>query len=207
METLDLTAPGEAPGEHAVRRSAAPARRRARADALARGCCSWTSRRPGWTRRTGPTSGSTSTGSRERQQTTIVLTTHYLEEADAQAERVLVIDHGEIIADDTAAEPQGHAGRRPDHGDGRRPTDADAAAPIMAAAGPRADPHAASAGARSWSARFEQGRQAAAGAAARARCSAGVEVRAADVRVPTLDDVFLSLTGRSLREEVEVAAA
>ena len=40
---------------------------------------------------------------RERQQTTIVLTTHYLEEADTQAERVLVIDHGEIIADDTAA--------------------------------------------------------------------------------------------------------
>ena len=30
---------------------------------------------------------------------------------------------------------------------------------------------------------------------------------AADVRVPTLDDVFLSLTGRSLREESEVAAA
>ena len=40
---------------------------------------------------------------RERQQTTIVLTTHYLEEADTQAERVLVIDHGQIIADDTAA--------------------------------------------------------------------------------------------------------
>src|SRR4030095_11400545 len=34
---------------------------------------------------------------RERQQTTIVLTTHYLEEADAQAERVVVIDHGNII--------------------------------------------------------------------------------------------------------------
>ena len=34
--------------------------------------------------------------------TTIVLTTHYLEEADAEAERVVVIDHGEIIADDTA---------------------------------------------------------------------------------------------------------
>ena len=32
-----------------------------------------------------------------------MLTTHYLEEADAQAERVMVIDHGEIIADDTAA--------------------------------------------------------------------------------------------------------
>ena len=34
--------------------------------------------------------------------TTIVLTTHYLEEADAEAERVIVIDHGKIIADDTA---------------------------------------------------------------------------------------------------------
>ena len=33
-----------------------------------------------------------------------------------------------------------------------------------------------------------------------------VPVRAADVRVPTLDDVFMSLTGRSLREDVEVAA-
>ena len=36
--------------------------------------------------------------------------------------------------------------------------------------------------------------------------AAAVEVRAADVRVPTLDDVFLSLTGRSLREDAEVAA-
>src|SRR6478752_2580610 len=34
--------------------------------------------------------------------TTIVLTTHYLEEADALAGRVIVIDHGEVIADDTA---------------------------------------------------------------------------------------------------------
>ena len=34
--------------------------------------------------------------------TTIVLTTHYLEEADAIADRVIVIDHGEVIADDSA---------------------------------------------------------------------------------------------------------
>src|SRR5699024_678165 len=30
---------------------------------------------------------------------TLVLTTHYLDEADQMAERVVVIDHGEIIAD------------------------------------------------------------------------------------------------------------
>src|SRR5215217_1893103 len=37
------------------------------------------------------------------QGTTIVLTTHYLEEADAIADRVVVIDHGQVIADDTAS--------------------------------------------------------------------------------------------------------
>ena len=33
---------------------------------------------------------------------TVVLTTHYMDEADAMAERVVVVDHGRIIADDTA---------------------------------------------------------------------------------------------------------
>ena len=71
---------------------------------------------------------------RERQQTTIVLTTHYLEEADTQAERVLVIDHGQIIADDTAANLKATLA-------GDRitvtvdPADADAAAAIMAERG------------------------------------------------------------------------
>ena len=40
---------------------------------------------------------------REERGTTIVLTTHYLEEADTMSERVIVIDHGRIIADDTPA--------------------------------------------------------------------------------------------------------
>ena len=52
---------------------------------------------------------------REQHGTTIVLTTHYLEEADTMAERVVVIDHGRIIADDTAARLKAEAGRRPDH--------------------------------------------------------------------------------------------
>ena len=32
---------------------------------------------------------------------TVVITTHYLEEADALADRILVMDHGQIVADDT----------------------------------------------------------------------------------------------------------
>ena len=44
---------------------------------------------------------------------TVLLTTHYLEEADALADRVVVIDHGAVIADGTPAEIKGRvAGRR-----------------------------------------------------------------------------------------------
>ncbi|MEZ5085929.1 MAG: ABC transporter ATP-binding protein [Tessaracoccus sp.] len=39
---------------------------------------------------------------REKHGTTVFLTTHYLEEADRYAERVMVIDQGRVIADDTA---------------------------------------------------------------------------------------------------------
>jgi ABC-2 type transport system ATP-binding protein len=38
------------------------------------------------------------------QGTTIVLTTHYLEEADVLAERVILIDHGQVRADAAPAE-------------------------------------------------------------------------------------------------------
>lgn len=135
--------------------------------------------------------------------TTIVLTTHYLEEADAQAERVVVIDHGQIIADDTAARLKSRlAGDlltvvvdRDDVDRARRVLGlrgselADAPDPLGIAV----------------SGRVDQGRRLLP-AVLRSLEADGVAVRAADVRVPTLDDVFLSLTGRSLREDVEVAA-
>lgn len=38
----------------------------------------------------------------EQQQTTHALTTHYLDEADTVVERVIVVDHGRIIADGTS---------------------------------------------------------------------------------------------------------
>ncbi|HTE62260.1 MAG TPA: ATP-binding cassette domain-containing protein, partial [Solirubrobacteraceae bacterium] len=40
---------------------------------------------------------------RRQHGTTLFVTTHYLEEADRFAERVLVMDHGRVIADDSAA--------------------------------------------------------------------------------------------------------
>lgn len=122
--------------------------------------------------------------------TTIFLTTHYLDEADQLAERVMVMDHGAVIADDTA-----HALKESLAGDRvtlsfTTATDAATAAArvggapdgtvvtITAPGGDRALPR--------W---------------IRELGDAGIEVVAATHRQPTLDDVFLALTGRSLRED------
>ena len=135
--------------------------------------------------------------------TTIVLTTHYLEEADAEAERVVVIDHGEIIADDTAQHLKSRLA-----GDRLtvvvEPADVERARAVLGrrALGLEESPDADGVAV---SARVDQGRQLLP-VVLRELDADRVPVRAADVRVPTLDDVFLSLTGRSLREDVEVAA-
>ena len=45
--------------------------------------------------------------------TTVLLTTHYLEEADALADRIVLVDHGKLVAAGTPAEIKaGSAGRR-----------------------------------------------------------------------------------------------
>ncbi|HEY5821382.1 MAG TPA: ATP-binding cassette domain-containing protein [Propionibacteriaceae bacterium] len=140
---------------------------------------------------------------RSERETTIVLTTHYLEEADTQAERVLVIDHGVIIADDTATNLKARLA-----GDQILvtvdPADLERARSMMADRGRELETQP-----KSWgiviSGRFDQGTRTLPGLL-RELDASGIDVRAAEVKVPTLDDVFLSLTGRSLRENSEVAA-
>ncbi|HEX8488382.1 MAG TPA: ATP-binding cassette domain-containing protein [Propionibacteriaceae bacterium] len=141
---------------------------------------------------------------REEQGTTIVLTTHYLEEADVRAERVLVIDHGRIIADDTAANLKATLA-----GDQVSvtvaPQEVASAVPVLSARGREVSVGAESLGA-TVSARFERGPQALPWVL-QELAGLGVTARAAEVRRPTLDDVFLSLTGRSLRDEGAVESA
>ncbi|GAA4548170.1 ATP-binding cassette domain-containing protein [Pseudonocardia xishanensis] len=134
---------------------------------------------------------------REERGTTIVLTTHYLDEADQMAERVVIIDHGRIIADDTA-----DALKRKQAGDRLTvvvPTaQADRARGLLATEGSepaeQPDPDGTA-----LSIRVEAASHAMPGVLERLR-AAGVDVIAASARQPTLDDVFLNLTGRSLRE-------
>ncbi|WP_370617477.1 ABC transporter ATP-binding protein [Mumia qirimensis] len=133
---------------------------------------------------------------RRQHGATVVLTTHYLDEADALAERIVVVDNGRVVADDTpAALKANHAGDRialtfDD------PTDAARAAERAAAAHPTAQvAHTSRA----------VDIQVAGGSGIVASllgdyAQAGVTPATVEVARPTLDDVFLSLTGRSLRE-------
>jgi ABC-2 type transport system ATP-binding protein len=127
--------------------------------------------------------------------TTIVLTTHYLEEADALAERVIVIDHGVVIADDTAAHLKSSLG------DLVTMTFADTQQAVVAAE--RAARGIAAASVDRDGAvvrvRVAQGSELVVGLV-QDLTRTGAPVARLAVAGPTLDDVFLDLTGRSLRE-------
>ena len=53
--------------------------------------------------------------------TTILLTTQYLDEADKLADRIVVIDHGRVIAEGSAPRAQAGHRRRPARGDPHAP--------------------------------------------------------------------------------------
>ena len=133
-------------------------------------------------------------GLRDRQHTTILLTTHYLDEADALCDRILIIDHGTIVATGSPAELKrrisgdlvtfevddvGRASellrRRPD---ARDVTVVDHRLRITVESG-----------------------ETCALPLMRALDDAGIRVASLHVAHPSLDDVFLTLTGRSLRDE------
>ncbi len=138
---------------------------------------------------------------RERFGTTVVLTTHYLDEADSLAERVVVIDHGVVVADDTPDRLKTtHARDRMVLGlDGR--ADAERAAARVGAAHPGAHVELGVGGGSGSTVTVElAGATTAVPALLHDLAAAGVPVRSVEVARPTLDDVFLALTGRSLRE-------
>jgi ABC-2 type transport system ATP-binding protein len=127
---------------------------------------------------------------------TILLTTHYLEEADHLARRLAIVDKGRIVASGTPDELKGEL-----HGDAVHLELASHTARehVLAALAPVTTIREIQVDGNSVSARADEGATAVPSVLA-ALESAGVPVRAATVARPSLDDVYLRYAGRRFAE-------
>jgi len=131
--------------------------------------------------------------------TTTLLTTQYLDEADELADEIVVIDRGRVIASGTAEELKGRVGGDvveftvPDR---RRIADAVAAIAQIGKAEPHVDAETGVV-----SVGVGGGGSDALIQAVRSLDGAGVETRGLALRRPSLDDVFLALTGHAAEDE------
>jgi ABC-2 type transport system ATP-binding protein len=133
---------------------------------------------------------------RDKLGTTVFLTTHYMDEADSLSDRILIIDAGTIVAEGTPAELKkrvsGDAITLTLRNEGDAGRAAEIAGKLDGADAPKTE-------AQVVRLHVPDGGRALPVLLAELTRS-GIDAIGVDVNRPTLDDVFLTLTGRSLRD-------
>ncbi len=136
---------------------------------------------------------------RREDLVTVFLTTQYLEEADVLADRVGIIDQGKIVAEGTPAELKAEIGRPSVHAIPHREEDKPRIAEFLSRFG---EPLSTT---KDVAVRLRDGLGLT--DIVRAVDADGVDVVDLELRAPTLDDVFLAKTGRTLEGATEEAEA
>jgi ABC-2 type transport system ATP-binding protein len=124
---------------------------------------------------------------------TVFLTTQYLEEADALADRVGIIDHGHIVAEGTPAELKAEIGRPTVEAVPHDPADRERVAQALASFG-----KSVGASRRNGASVLLEGGESQLADVVRALDAEGIAIEQLQLHAPSLDDVFLAKTGRSL---------